>query len=103
MMSVVEFRGLSKAFQGVQANSEINFKVKSGSIHAIIGENGAGKSTAMKLLYGTYQPDAGEILIHGRPWGGRTKAWSSPSDAIQCGIGMVHQHFMLGGPHTVLD
>src|SRR3954468_16052975 len=103
MMSAVEFRGLSKAFHGVQANSEINFKVKSGSIHAIIGENGAGKSTAMKLLYGTYQPDEGEILIHGKPWGGQGKSWASPSDAIQNGIGMVHQHFMLGRPYTVLD
>jgi len=103
MIFSVEFRGLSKAFQGVTANAGINLTVKAGSIHAIIGENGAGKSTAMKILYGTYQPDEGEVFVDGKLWGGRNKPWSSPSDAIQCGIGMVHQHFMLGGPHTVLD
>ena len=103
MTFAVEFQGLSKSFHGVQANADISFKVKKGSIHAIIGENGAGKSTAMKLLYGTYQPDVGDIYINGKLWGGRSKAWSSPSDAIECGIGMVHQHFMLSAPHTALD
>lgn len=103
MNPAVELRGLSKSFQGVCANADISLKIESGSIHAIIGENGAGKSTAMKVLYGTYQPDEGEVFIDGQLWGGRGKPWSSPSDAIQCGIGMVHQHFMLGGPHTVLD
>jgi ABC-type uncharacterized transport system ATPase subunit len=103
MIPAVEFRGLSKAFKGVCANAGIHLAVKAGSIHAIIGENGAGKSTAMKILYGNYQPDEGEIYISGKLWGGRGKPWSSPSDAIRCGIGMVHQHFMLGGPHTVLD
>src|SRR4051812_13778424 len=103
MIPAVEFRGLNKSFRGVHANADLNLKIKAGQIHAIIGENGAGKSTAMKLLYGTYQPDSGEIYIRGKLWGGRQKSWTSPSDAIQCGIGMVHQHFMLGGPHTVLE
>ncbi len=103
MTPAVEFRGLTKAFHGVRANEDISFKIQSGSIHAIIGENGAGKSTAMKVLYGTYQPDQGEVFINGELWGGRMKPWSSPFDAIHCGIGMVHQHFMLGGPYTVLD
>lgn len=103
MTPAVEFRGLSKSFRGVYANTEIDLKVEKGSIHAIIGENGAGKSTAMKMLYGTYEPDCGDILIHGKLWGNRGKCWSSPSDAIRCGIGMVHQHFMLGGPYRVLD
>ncbi len=103
MTPAVEFRGLSKSFGGVCANSDIDLTVRKGSIHAIIGENGAGKSTAMKILYGTYAPDAGEIHIDGKAWGGRLKPWSSPSDAIQCGIGMVHQHFMLAGRHTVLN
>ncbi len=103
MKFAVELQGLSKSFNGVCANAEIHLKVKTGSIHAIVGENGAGKSTAMKLLYGTYQPDQGNIFINGDLWGGRLKAWSSPFDAIQCGIGMVHQHFMLGGPLTVLN
>ena len=103
MIPSVEFRGLSKSFGGVLANAEISFKVQKGSIHAIVGENGAGKSTAMKLLYGLYQCDEGEIHINGELWGGKQKPWSSPADAIHCGIGMVHQHFMLGDPYTVLD
>ncbi len=103
MTPAIEFKKLNKSFQGVQANVDISFKVKKGSIHAIIGENGAGKSTAMKILYGTYPPDRGEIWIHGKLWGGRMKPWSSPLDAIRCGIGMVHQHFMLSAPHTALD
>jgi simple sugar transport system ATP-binding protein len=103
MIPAVEFRRLSKAFHGVQANTDLSFQVKKGTIHAIIGENGAGKSTAMKMLYGTYQPDEGEIWIHGKIWGGRAKPWNSPFDAIHCGIGMVHQHFMLSAPHTALD
>src|SRR5690349_4785757 len=101
MNPVVEFKGLSKAFNGVRANIDISLKVEKGSIHAIIGENGAGKSTAMNILYGMYEPDEGEVFIDGKLWGGRMKPWSSPSDAIQNGIGMVHQHFMLGGPYTV--
>ena len=103
MTPIVEFRGLSKSFGGVCANSQINLQVEKGSIHAIIGENGAGKSTAMKLLYGMFQPDEGEIWINGELWGGKPKPWASPADAIHCGIGMVHQHFMLGEPYTVLD
>jgi simple sugar transport system ATP-binding protein len=103
MIPAVEFQGLNKSFHGVNANKDIHLKIRAGSIHAIIGENGAGKSTAMKLLYGTYQPDSGEIYLDGQLWGGRQKPWSSPSDAIHCGIGMVHQHFMLAEPHTVLD
>jgi ABC-type uncharacterized transport system ATPase subunit len=103
MSLAVEFKGLTKTFNGIAANAGISFQVKRGSIHAIVGENGAGKSTAMKMLYGTYQPDFGDVYIHGKLWGGRNRAWSSPSEAIQCGIGMVHQHFMLAGPHTVLD
>src|SRR3954471_13726998 len=103
MTLAVEFQGLCKSFHGVNANAGICLKVMKGSIHAIIGENGAGKSTAMKILFGVYPPDEGDILIDGKLWGGRMKPWSNTKEAIQCGIGMVHQHFMLGGPHTVLD
>jgi ABC-type uncharacterized transport system ATPase subunit len=52
----------------------------------------------MKMLYGVYRPDGGEILLNGKKCG-----WTSPADAIASGIGMVHQHFMLAGPHTALD
>src|SRR5215470_6813688 len=80
------------------ANDSVNLRIARGSIHGIVGENGAGKSTAMKLLYGLYRPDAGEILIDGK-----TCHWSTPADAIAGGIGMVHQHFMRAGTHTVLE
>ena len=80
------------------ANAGVNLRVEAGTIHGVIGENGAGKTTAMKLLYGMLGPDAGEILI-----GGEKCVWGSPSDAIARGIGMVHQHFMLAGPYSALD
>ncbi|MCM2324382.1 MAG: ABC transporter ATP-binding protein [Oligoflexia bacterium] len=94
----VELRGLQKRFGKVQANEDIHLRVRRGSIHAIIGENGAGKSTAMKMLYGMYRPDAGEIRVHGEQ-----RSWASPSEAIAAGIGMVHQHFMLAGPYNAVE
>jgi len=94
----VELRGLTKRFGGVLANDAVTLRVQRGVLHGIVGENGAGKSTAMKMLYGIYQPDAGEIWVKGEK-----KRWRSPSDPIACGIGMVHQHFMLAGPDTALD
>ncbi len=93
-----EMRGVAKAFGLVQANRGLDFQVAAGRIHAIIGENGAGKSTAMKMLYGMFGPDAGEILVAGRP-----VRFRSPRDATAAGLGMVHQHFMLAGPHSGLD
>jgi simple sugar transport system ATP-binding protein len=97
-LPAVELRGLTKQFGSVLANAGVNLRVEAGTIHGVIGENGAGKSTAMKLLYGMLQPDAGEILIAGKKC-----VWASPSDAIARGIGMVHQHFMLAGPYSALD
>jgi simple sugar transport system ATP-binding protein len=67
-------------------------------VHAIVGENGAGKSTLMKILYGMYKPDEGTITVEGKQ-----VSFSSPSDAIEVGIGMVHQHFMLADNFTVLE
>jgi general nucleoside transport system ATP-binding protein len=94
----VELRGLTKQFGSVLANEGVNLRAAAGTIHGIIGENGAGKSTAMKLLYGLLRPDAGEIFVGGKPC-----VWRSPADAIAQGIGMVHQHFMLAGPYSALD
>src|SRR5437588_4298304 len=96
--AAIEVSGLTKSFGTVRANDRIDLRVSRGSIHGIVGENGAGKSTLMKLLYGIYQPDAGEILLDGRP-----RRWTSPRDALAAGLGMVHQHFMLAGPFTALD
>ncbi len=83
-------QGIVKRFPGVLAVNQVDFEVRAGEIHALLGENGAGKSTLMKMLYGLYQPDAGRILLNGAPVNIR-----SPHDAIQQGIGMIHQHFML--------
>ncbi len=94
----VELRGIVKRFPGVVANDGVDFKLAPGEVHALLGENGAGKSTLMNILDGMYQPDAGEILIGGRP-----VAFRSPRDAIAAGLGMVHQHFTLVASMTVTE
>src|ERR1051325_6105286 len=94
----VEMRGIVKRFGEVLANQNVNLAIADKSIHAIIGENGAGKSTAMNILYGFYNADAGEIFIDGQP-----RSIKTPSDAIQSGLGMVHQHFMLVETLTVTE
>jgi general nucleoside transport system ATP-binding protein len=96
--AAVELRELTKQFGGCVANAGVNLRVEPGTIHGVVGENGAGKSTAMKILYGIYRPDSGEIFVHGKKC-----VWNSPFDAIAHGIGMVHQHFMLAGPYSALD
>lgn len=89
---------ITKRFPGVIANNEVNLQVKPGSIHALLGENGAGKTTLMNMVYGLYQPDRGEIYFEGEKCNFKT-----PKEAINQGIGMVHQHFMLVPTLTVLD
>jgi simple sugar transport system ATP-binding protein len=98
MQPAVEFRGISKHFGAVKANTDVNFTIAKGSIHGLVGENGAGKSTLMSILYGYYRADGGDILIDGR----ETLIRNS-QEAIALGIGMVHQHFMLVENMTVLD
>ena len=94
----VEFRHVSKTFGAVHANRDVSLKIAGGHIHGIVGENGAGKSTLMSILYGLHEPDDGQILIDGT-----VRKISSPSDAMSIGIGMVHQHFMLVEPFTVIE
>ncbi len=95
---VLEMRGIRKEFPGVLANDDVDFDVRQGEVHALLGENGAGKSTLMNILYGLYRPDAGEVLLHGKP-----VSFASARDAIHAGIGMVHQHFMLIPVMTVAE
>jgi general nucleoside transport system ATP-binding protein len=95
---LIEFKSVSKHFGKCVANADISFQVQAGTVHAFVGENGAGKSTAMKLLFGLYPVSSGEIFLNGEK-----KEWSSCQEAIANGIGMVHQHFMLSPAHTVLD
>jgi simple sugar transport system ATP-binding protein len=95
---MIELRNITKRFGAVLANDRVSVKVEPGTIHSIVGENGAGKSTAMRIAYGFYTADSGEILINGQVQEIRT-----PHDAIANGIGMVHQHFMLVEPMTVAE
>jgi ABC-type uncharacterized transport system ATPase subunit len=95
---LVQMKGIVKRFPGVLANDNVDFELQRGEIHALLGENGAGKSTLMNILAGLYRPDAGAILVNGRP-----VHFSSPRDAIRAGIGMVHQHFMLVPSQTVTE
>ena len=94
----LELRGVTKRFPGVLANDRVDFDVRAGEVHALLGENGAGKSTLMKVLYGMYAPDEGEIWINGNQ-----ASIASPTDAIEKGIGMIHQHFMLVESLTVAE
>ena len=96
--TVLELRGITKRFPGVVANDHVDFDLRPGEVHALLGENGAGKSTLMNILYGLYKPDEGEIVLKGKP-----VVFGSAKDAIDRGIGMVHQHFMLIPVMTVAE
>lgn len=89
---------IRKEFGDVVANRDVDFELNTGEIHSILGENGAGKSTFMKLLYGVHQPDGGELVIHGEPC-----ELESPADAIDHGVGLVYQEFKLIPTFTVVE
>ena len=95
---LLELLGITKRFPGIVANDHVDFELTKGEVHALLGENGAGKSTLMNILYGLYHPDEGEIRLEGK----RIRI-DSPRDAIDRGIGMVHQHFMLIPVMTVAE
>src|ERR1700751_4564491 len=94
----IELIGIDKSFGPVHANNNVNLVVERGLIHGIVGENAAGKSTLMSILYGFYEADGGEIMIDGKP-----VVIARPANAIVLGIGMVHQHFVLVDTFTVLE
>ncbi|HEY45044.1 MAG TPA: ABC transporter ATP-binding protein [Anaerolineae bacterium] len=98
MPPLLELRGVTKTFPGVLANDNIDLTLNKGEIHALLGENGAGKTTLVNILYGLYTPDEGEIYFRGSKI-----EIQDPEDAIQQGIGMVHQHFMLVPVFTVTE
>jgi simple sugar transport system ATP-binding protein len=95
---MLQLKQITKRFGSVLANDHVNITVDPGTIHAIVGENGAGKSTAMRVAYGFYTADSGEILVDGR-----VRRIQRPIDAIALGVGMVHQHFMLVDTMTVAE
>ena len=95
---ILELKGISKAFGDFYANKNVDFDLRAGEIHCLVGENGAGKSTMMNMLYGLLEPTEGTISMDGRP-----VAIHGPRHAIDLGIGMVHQHFMLIPVFTVAE
>ncbi|WP_100403019.1 ABC transporter ATP-binding protein [Bacillus sp. FJAT-42315] len=98
MEYVIEMLGIRKEFNGFVANDDITLQLRKGEIHALLGENGAGKSTLMNVLFGLYQPEKGEIRVHGK-----SVKVTDPNVANDLGIGMVHQHFMLVDTFTVTE
>ena len=96
--NIIEMLHITKEFPGIIANDDITLQLRKGEIHALLGENGAGKSTVMSVLFGLYQPEAGEIRKNGQ-----VVRINDPNDATALGIGMVHQHFQLIDVFTVLD
>ncbi len=97
-IDLLEMVDISKSFHTTCANQRVNLRVGSGEILGLLGENGAGKTTLMNILYGLIAPDSGQIRINGQ-----SVVIQSPRDAIELGIGMVHQHFMLIENHTVAE
>ncbi len=95
---VIRLEGISKSFGRVRANADITLNIQPGKIKALLGENGAGKSTLMSILAGRFQPDAGTLFVQGRP-----ASFFNPKQAIEAGIGMVYQHFMLVEAMTVAE
>ncbi len=95
---VLEARGITKRFGHLVANDNIDFQLREGEIHALLGENGAGKTTFCNILYGFLKPDKGEIYLNGRK-----VRFSSPKEAMDAGIGMVHQELMLIPNMTVAE
>ncbi len=89
---------ITKRFPGIVANDHVDFALRKGEIHTLLGENGAGKSTLMNVLDGIYYPDEGEITIEGKRVDLR-----SPLDSMKHGIGMIHQHFMLVDSLSVIE
>lgn len=95
---IVEMKNITKSFFGNKANDNVSFTLKKGEIHALLGENGTGKTTLMNILTGVYEPDSGDIFYKGKKL-----RYSYPGQALELGIGMVHQRFSLIGNLSVLE
>lgn len=98
MDEVLRLKNVVKTFPGVLALSDMSFDLRQGEIHAICGENGAGKSTMMKIVTGVYQADSGDILVDGEK-----KIFCNPNDAFGLGIAIIHQETSLFEEMTILE
>jgi L-arabinose transport system ATP-binding protein len=92
------FDNISKSFPGVRALQEVSFGIRRGSVHGLLGENGAGKSTMMKILGGQYRPDTGSIRIEGK-----TVAFDNARASIDAGVAIIHQELQLINELTVAE
>jgi ribose transport system ATP-binding protein len=95
---LLELRGISKAYPGVQALRDVDFDLRAGEVHALVGENGAGKSTLMKIMGGALRRDAGDLFSDGAPL-----LVSTPAEALAAGIRTIHQEFSLVPELSVAD
>ncbi|MGI6247478.1 MAG: sugar ABC transporter ATP-binding protein [Pseudochelatococcus sp.] len=95
---VLSLRGIAKSFPGVKALQGVDLDLYAGQVTALIGENGAGKSTIVKVLTGIYQPDAGTITIDGEP-----VRFSAAADAADAGVTAIHQETVLFDDLTVAE
>lgn len=98
MTSALELSGISKSFDGFRAIAAADLDVRSGEVHALLGENGAGKSSLMNIVAGLYAPDEGSIRV-----AGKSVRIGGPLDARRLGIGMVHQHYKLVRSFSALE
>jgi ribose transport system ATP-binding protein len=97
-MALLEMTGVSKSFGGVEALCGVDFTLSAGQIHGLAGENGAGKSTMMKIIAGVYSADAGRMRVDGKD-----VHFRSSRDALAAGIGMVHQELSVAPELSVAE
>src|ERR1700736_1667767 len=95
---IVEMKGIVKTFGGIHALNGVDLNIYPGEVHVIMGENGAGKSTMMKILSGIYQPSAGEIIIDGQ-----SHSLITPKQAAHYGISIIYQELSVINELSALE